>query len=309
VREDAGSISPLPEASAGELKVASQGMLKRALCKKLAQLRECDLIIIEGPETLRFGDAGPLKATIRINDPQMWGNAALNGSVGVAESFMDGQWLTDDLVSLIRIFVRNRDVLDSVEFGLAKFGQVLLRRWHALRRNTQTGSRKNIAEHYDLSNALFKTFLDPTMMYSSAIYASREESLEQAMQRKLQRICEKLALSPEDHLCEIGTGWGGLALYAAQKYGCRVSTTTISEEQYQLARTRVEEAGMSARVSVLKQDYRELQGSFSKVVSIEMIEAIGHQYLATYFGKISSLLRPDGLALIQAITIPRLRRC
>ncbi len=289
-----------------ELKVASQGALKRALCAKLAQIKECELKISEGPESLRFGDnAGPdvLRAHIRILNAQMWTSVATNGSVGVAESFMDGHWVVDDVVSLVRIFVRNRDILDRMEGGLAKFGQWLLRWWHQKRRNTHTGSQRNISEHYDLSNALFKTFLDPTMMYSCAVYERSDDALEVAAVRKLDRICQKLALKPGDHLLEIGTGWGGFAVHAAKNYGCKITTTTISEEQFQLAKERVSAAGLNDQVNVIKQDYRALTGSFDKIVSIEMIEAIGHQYLNTYFGKVAALLKPDGLALIQAITI------
>lgn len=289
-----------------ELKVASQGALKRALCKKLEQIKECSLSISEGPETMRFGDGmgdDVLRAHIRILNPQMWTSVATNGSVGVAESFMDGHWVVDDVVALVRIFVRNRDILDRMEGGLAKFGQWLLRGWHQRRRNTHTGSQRNISEHYDLSNALFKTFLDPTMMYSCAVYERADDTLEVAAVRKLDRICQKLALKPSDHLLEIGTGWGGFAVHAALNYGCKITTTTISEEQFQLATARVVEAGLSEQISVIKQDYRVLTGSFDKIVSIEMIEAIGHQYLNTYFGKIAHLLKPDGLALVQAITI------
>lgn len=227
----------------------------------------------------------------------------MNGSVGVAESYMDGHWVCDDLVTLVRIFVRNRDILDSIETGTARIGQWLMRLKHGFRKNTEAGSRRNISEHYDLSNQLFRLFLDPSLMYSSAIYQNAEESLEVASQRKLDRICQKLDLKPSDQVVEIGTGWGGFALHAAKNYGCHVTTTTISQEQFDLAIARIKEAGLTDRVTILKQDYRELTGKFDKVVSIEMIEAIGHQFLNTYFGKINSLLKADGLALIQAITI------
>jgi cyclopropane-fatty-acyl-phospholipid synthase len=297
------------QSAKSELKVASQSAFKRALCRKLGQIRECQLTISEGPERLLFGDshlpdgATLLRAHIRVLNPQIWTSIAVNGSVGVAESFMDGHWVVDDLVSLVRIFVRNRTVLDRMEGGIARFGQWLLRMWHQKRRNTETGSQRNISEHYDLSNALFKTFLDPTMMYSCAVYERADESLDVAAVRKLDRICQKLALTPSDHLLEIGTGWGGFAVHAAQNYGCKITTTTISDEQYQLASARVQTAGLAEKISVIKQDYRLLDGRFDKIVSIEMIEAIGHQYLNTYFGKVSSLLKDNGLALIQAITI------
>jgi cyclopropane-fatty-acyl-phospholipid synthase len=178
-----------------------------------------------------------------------------------------------------------------------------MRSLHALKRNTRLGSRKNISAHYDLGNDLFKLFLDENMMYSSAIFAEADDSLERASQRKLDRICQKLQLQPGDHLLEIGTGWGGMAVHAARHYGCRVTTTTISREQHELARQRIVEAGLADRVTLLHEDYRDLPGSYDKLVSIEMIEAVGHQYLDTYFRKCASLLKPDGLALIQAITI------
>jgi cyclopropane-fatty-acyl-phospholipid synthase len=177
-----------------------------------------------------------------------------------------------------------------------------LKAWHALRRNTRTGSRRNIAAHYDLGNDFFRLFLDSKLMYSSGIFAPGD-TLEDASERKLERICQKLELRADDHLVEIGTGWGGMAVHAASRYGCRVTTTTISREQHALASQRVQEAGLGDRVSVLLEDYRDLRGEFDKLVSIEMIEAIGHQYLDTYFGKCASLLKPEGLALIQAITI------
>jgi cyclopropane-fatty-acyl-phospholipid synthase len=286
-----------------DLKVASQSLFKRALLAKLKLTKECELIVHEGPERLIFGDGGPLKATIRIQNSEMWSQVAMNGSVGVAESYMDGHWVCDDLVALVRIFVRNRDILDSMETGTARIGQWLMRLKHGFRKNTEAGSRRNISEHYDLSNQLFRIFLDPTLMYSSAIYQNADETLEVASQRKLDRICQKLALVPSDNVVEIGTGWGGFALHAAKNYGCKVTTTTISQEQFDLATARIKEAGLTDRVTILKQDYRELTGQYDKLASIEMIEAIGHQFLNTYFGKINSLLKPDGIALIQAITI------
>jgi len=179
--------------------------------------------------------------------------------------------------------------------------------WHALRRNTLQGSRKNIAAHYDLGNELFELFLDDTMMYSCGIFEHPQATLQQASIEKLERVCRKLELRPADHLLEIGSGWGGLALHAARHYGCRVTTTTISREQYDRARTRVEQAGLGDRVTVLCQDYRELSGQYDKLVSIEMIEAVGHAYFDTYFEKCSSLLKPDGMMLLQSITIAEQR--
>jgi cyclopropane-fatty-acyl-phospholipid synthase len=216
---------------------------------------------------------------------------------------MDGLWDCDDLVALVRMLLRNRDRLDAMERGAARIGGAAMRVFAALRRNTHAGSRRNIAAHYDLGNDFFQLFLDDNLMYSSAIYASEHESLEVASTRKLARICDKLQLSAQTRVVEIGSGWGGFALYAARHYGCHVTTITISQEQYQLARSRVAQAGLADRVDVLLADYRSLSGRYDRLVSIEMIEAIGHQYLDTYFYKVGELLEPDGMALIQAITI------
>ncbi len=280
--------------------------LRQRLFERLAGLRGGELRIIDalGDTVLgRITGGDPLRATLRVRDGAFYRAAAANGSVGAGESYMDGDWTCDDLVALVRILVRNRDLLDGMEGGLARLGGWAMRTLHSFRRNTRTGSRKNIAAHYDLGNPLFKLFLDETMMYSSAIFIDPAEDLETASRRKLDRICEKLQLSPSDHLVEIGTGWGGMALHAAKHYGCRVTTTTISKEQHALASERIAAAGLSDRVTLLLEDYRDLTGTYDKLVSIEMIEAIGHQYLDTYFDKCASLLKPDGLALIQAITI------
>ena len=244
-----------------------------------------------------------LDVCLRVHSPEFYRAIASHGSVGAGESYMAGAWDCDDLVGLVRLLVRNRDLLDGMEGGLAKLGGLAMKALHSLRRNTRVGSRKNISAHYDLGNDLFRLFLDENMMYSSAIFTETEDTLETASRRKLDRICQKLQLTPSDHLIEIGTGWGGMAIHAARHYGCRVTTTTISKEQHALASERVSEAGLSDRITVLLQDYRDLSGHYDKLVSIEMIEAIGPQYLDTYFSKCASLLKPDGLALIQAITI------
>jgi len=281
-------------------------VFERSLKQRLTQLRECELTIVEPGGRSVYGDPAGRevqRCTITVHDVAMYQRVALGGSVGVAEAYMEGLWSADDLVALIRIFVRNRDLLDAMEGGMARLGGWFLRAWHALQRNTKFGSKKNIAAHYDLGNALFRLFLDDTLMYSAAVYTRPEETLEQASKRKLDRICQKLDLRPGQHLLEIGTGWGGLALHAATHFGCKVTTTTISEEQHALASERIAAAGLSERISVLLSDYRDLTGQFDKLVSVEMIEAIGHQYLQAYFGKLGELLKDDGLALIQAITI------
>jgi len=278
-------------------------MLRRRLLETLGTLRGGRLVVHDALGSVALGEPDGLKTTLEVLDPGFYRAAAAQGSVGAGEAYMDGLWRCDDLVALVRLLVLNRDRLDAMEGGPARLGGVLLRGWHALRRNTRAGSRRNIAAHYDLGNDLFRLFLDESMMYSSAIYADEHDTLEQAQFRKLERICRKLDLRPGDHLVEIGTGWGGLALHAASRFGCRVTTTTISGEQHALASARVAAAGLSDRITLLLEDYRDLRGDYDKLVSIEMVEAIGHQYLDTYLAKCSSLLRPEGLALVQAITI------
>lgn len=295
-----------------ELAESAWGLLDRSLRSRLhtqmGALRDSRLRIIDalGDSTLGTPAANPsdtLHATLHIHDAAFYRHVAGNGSVGAGEAYMEGIWESDDLVSLMRMLVRNRDLLDAMETGLARFGGIAMRALHAMRRNTRTGSRRNIAAHYDLGNDFFRLFLDQNMMYSSAIFADPDESLEVASTRKLEHICRKLALSANDRVVEIGTGWGGFAIHAATHYGCHVTTTTISREQHDLACERVAAAGVADRVKVLLEDYRDLSGHFDKLVSIEMIEAIGHQYQDNYFGKVGSLLNDHGMALIQAITI------
>ncbi|MGH8277361.1 MAG: class I SAM-dependent methyltransferase, partial [Steroidobacteraceae bacterium] len=235
--------------------------------------------------------------------PAFYRAVAAHGSVGAAQAYMAGDWRCDDLVALVRILVRNRALLDGMERGWARAGGWLLRSAHALRRNTLAGSRRNIAAHYDLGNEFFALFLSPDLMYSSAYWTREDDTLARASTRKLELICAKLHLGPGDHLIEIGSGWGGFALHAAARHGCRVTTTTISGEQHALTTERVARAGLADRVTVLLEDYRNLTGQYDKLVSIEMIEAIGPAYLGTYFAQLGRLLRPSGLALLQAITI------
>lgn len=284
----------------------SGGFFRRQMLRHLAHVRVGRLTIVEGQERFVFGSNAPdepLRAQIHIHDADCWRQMALGGSVAVAEAYMDGLWDSEDLTALVRLFVRNRDVLDGIESGLARVAMAGLRLWHSRRRNTRDGSRRNIAAHYDLGNEFFALFLDSSLMYSSAIYVDADDSLEQAQQRRLHRICQKLDLKPGERLVEIGTGWGGFAIHAAQHYGVHVTTTTISRRQHELAAQRIQAAGLNERVTLLLDDYRDLRGQYDKLVSIEMIEAIGHQYLDTYFRKVSDLLKDDGLALIQAITI------
>ncbi|TKJ72013.1 SAM-dependent methyltransferase [Pseudomonas koreensis] len=279
-------------------------LLRRGVLRQLAQLKNGQLLVVEDGERLMFGTPGSaLLGEIHVLDSAVWGMVAGNGSIGAGEAFIHGYWSSPDLTAVVRVFVSNLDVLDAMEGGLARLGRPLVQGLHWLNRNTRKGSQKNIAAHYDLGNDLFEQFLDPTMMYSAAQFLTPEDSLEQAQLNKLERICQKLALKPDDHLLEIGTGWGSMALYAAQNYGCRVTTTTLSKEQYAFTAQRIEQLGLQDQVTLLLKDYRDLTGEYDKLVSIEMIEAVGHRFLPTYFKQCAHLLKSNGLMLIQAITI------
>jgi len=283
---------------------ALERFLRDRLLAQLAPLRGGCLHLRDAAGDVLLGEpSAQLRVTLWVDDPAFYRAVAAQGSVGAGESYIRGDWRCSDLVALVQLLVRNRELLDGMEGGLARIGGWLLQGWNHLRRNTREGSRRNIAAHYDLGNPFFSLFLSPDLMYSSALYASPEDTLETASQRKLARICAQLQLTASDHVVEIGTGWGGFALYAAGQIGCRVTTTTISVEQYTLAKARVEAAGLQDKVTLLLKDYRDLEGQYDKLVSIEMIEAIGAQYLETYFATLTRLLKPDGLALLQAITI------
>lgn len=279
-------------------------VIKNQVLKALKQITNAQLIIRNKFEEYEFGDSNSdLSATITLHNENFYTDVAFQGSVGAAESYIAGDWDCDSLTQLIQVFVRNRNLMDEMEGGSAGLKNALLKIGHFFNKNTLQGSRKNIAGHYDLGNELFEQFLDSKMMYSSAIYKSEDEDLETASERKLRVICEKLNLQPDDHLIEIGTGWGGFAIYAAQNYGCRITTTTISTEQHDYTERKIKQLGLEDQITLLKKDYRLLEGEFDKLVSIEMIEAVGHHYLETYLKKCSQLLKPNGLGLIQAITI------
>ena len=296
--------------TADDVRPALSGLdrfLRQQLIGQMAGLRHGRLLLEDACGRVDLGEPAGTNTDLHIHlqvlDPGFYRAVARNGSVGAGESYMDGEWRCDNLVGLIQLLVRNRDLLDGMESGLARLGGMAMRGWHALRRNTRDGSRRNIAAHYDLGNDFFNLFLSPDLMYSSAIWTDPADTLETASMRKLERICRKLDLKPTDRVVEIGTGWGGFALYAAEHYGCHVTTTTISREQHALASERVAAAGLNDRVTLLLEDYRDLDGQYDKLVSIEMVEAIGAPYLDVYFEKLGTLLKPDGLALVQAITI------
>ncbi len=277
---------------------------RRLVYKMLAGLRHGHLVLHDSGETYTFGhEESERVAHIYIHSQAVYPRILLHGSIGAGEAYVEKQWDTDDLTSLVRILVANMEVLDGMEKGIAW----LLRPFHVFRhllnRNDRRGAKKNILAHYDLGNEMYSTFLDSAMMYSSAIFPRQDSSLEEGARHKLELICSKLNLRAEDHVLEIGSGWGGFAIYAAANYGCRVTTTTISAAQYLEAKKRIAAAGLEDRITLLQKDYRDLQGSYDKLVSIEMIEAVGHAYLPRFFQKCGELLKDNGRMLLQAITI------
>lgn len=259
---------------------------------------------VEG-QRFQFGEQEnpSLVAEVQVLDKDIFKTLMFRGSIGIAEDFIAGKWKSPDLTRVIEFFVANQHSLDAVE---RKFGPILRLGYFFKKfknRNNVKQAKKNILAHYDLGNHLYQQFLDSNMQYSSAIYPDTLSDLEQAQTHKMDTICQRLQLKPGDTVMEIGTGWGGLAIHMASKYGCEVTTTTISDAQHEYAQARIEKLGLSDKITLLKQDYRKLTGSFDKLVSIEMIEAVGHEYLNGFFEKCSSLLKRDGLMLIQAITI------
>jgi cyclopropane-fatty-acyl-phospholipid synthase len=270
-------------------------------CGLLRQIRVGSLTVVEAGHRHTFG-AGAPAATIELHDASFW-RMLMRGSRGLAESYIDGGWDSPDLVAVIRLAARNASLIDDVRRFTAPLWTPQQRLRALANRNTRSASRRHIAAHYDLGQPLFERMLDPTMMYSCALFERSAMTLEQASVAKLERVCEQLQLGPDDHLVEIGTGWGGLAVHAAATRGCRVTTTTISEDQHAYAVERVRQAGLQDRVQVLLSDYRDLRGSYDKLVSIEMIEAVGWQHIGTFFHRCSELLHSHGAMLLQAITI------
>lgn len=281
-----------------------QRLARRTLLRAFDKVKYGRLSILERNMTHQFDGAMPgPEATISIIDPQAWTDVMFKGSVGSGEAYMSGYWIASSLEAVTRFFVANSHLTDNMETGPAHLFRLALKGLHWLKRNTLTGSKKNVKAHYDLGNQLFQTFLDPTLMYSSALFTDKTTDLHEASKEKLDHICRKLHLSQNDHVLEIGTGWGGFAVHAAVHYGCKITTTTISEEQYEHTSQLVENMGLKDKITVLKKDYRDLEGEFDKIVSIEMIEAVGHHFLDTYINTLSKHLKPNGLCLIQAITI------
>ncbi|MDA7747231.1 cyclopropane-fatty-acyl-phospholipid synthase family protein [Psychromonas sp.] len=244
-----------------------------------------------------------IKGKIHIHDMSVYRDFVKGGSIGVSEAFIAGKWSSPNLTNVIRIFAKAQQQTDTLDANKSLLNKIKNAFSHWQNKNTQSGSKRNILAHYDLGNELYTRFLDPQMQYSSAIYPSESTTLEFAQLCKLQTICERLSLSKDDHLLEIGTGWGGLAIFAAQRYGCKVTTTTISDAQFAYTQERVKSLGLENQITLLKEDYRDLTGTFDKVVSIEMIEAVGFEFLSSFFKQCNDRLKVGGKLLIQAITI------
>ncbi len=281
----------------------STSWLTSLLFNMLEKLAYGQLVIEEGSNIRTFGSDSSLRAHVIINDNRAYRKILFGGSIGAGEAYIDKLWDVDNLTALVRIMVLNMSLLDRMERGLAWLTRPVDLIKHLMNSNNKSGSKRNILAHYDLGNDMYSSFLDPTMMYSSAIYPSSESNLAQAQLNKLDVICKKLGLKPTDKVVEIGSGWGGFAIHAAQKYGCHVTTTTISDAQYAEASKRIAALELTDKITLVQKDYRQLTGRFDKLVSIEMIEAVGHKYLPEFFKQCERLLKPDGKMLIQAITI------
>lgn len=278
---------------------------KQLVYTLLAHVKDaCISLVDEQGQTLQCGDPqASLHASVLVHDPRFYTRMLTGGSIAAAEAYVDGWWESPNLTDVIRVFARNLSAIDRIEKHtgwLVNLGNKLA---HWRNRNEKDTARRNISAHYDLGNDLYRHFLDEQMLYSSAIYTENTAGLEAAQIEKMDRLCRQLKLKPSDHLIEIGSGWGAMAIYAAKEYGCRVTTTTISEEQYAWAKARIEQAGLQNQITLLKEDYRDLDGEYDKLVSIEMIEAVGKEYLDTFVKKCQSLLKLEGLMAIQAITI------
>lgn len=280
------------------------GLARRVLTDRLRNLRGGQLTLIDDSGESTLGRAADLQAALTVRNAHFFRHAVLGGSLSIAESYLRGHWDCDDLTALFRIFLRNLDTTDRLDCGLSRAFKLVNRLYHQWHANSREGSRRNIHAHYDLGNDFFRLWLDETLAYSSGIFLTPTSTLHDASVEKFDRLCRKLDLRSSDHLLEIGTGWGGLAWHAAQKYGCRVTTTTISQQQFDVAKQRIADAGLSDRVMLLLHDYRDLTGQYDKLISVEMIEAVGHRYLDAYFRKCSELLKPNGSFVLQSILMP-----
>ena len=278
-------------------------IFKKGVMNKFKHLQYGSIKILEGDEVLSFGDPGSNdKVTVTIHSNEFYVFLGSGGVTGVAEAYMAGYWTADNLVLLLQIVLKNKKILLSLDSGFAKLINPINKLIHWSKQNTLKGSKQNILAHYDLSNDFYKLWLDPTMTYSCGYFNNDSVSLEQASIEKIDRICRKLKLNENDHILEIGTGWGSFSLYAAKQYGCTIDTVTISDAQYEYASRKIESSGLGSKINIFNKDYRKIEGQYDKIVSIEMIEAVGHQFIPQYFSKISSLLKEDGLLVIQGIT-------
>lgn len=280
------------------------GFAKKHILAWLQHFTAGHLSVIDGKQQYQFGDENSEhKATIIVNNPECYRDILLNGTVGSGEAYIKGYWHSPDLTAVIQLMVANMQALHQLDGSNSISQKLALKIYSLLTRNTAKKAKENIAAHYDLGNDLFSLFLDKTMMYSAAIYQNEDTPLSQAAVHKLDVICQKLQLTSDHHVIEIGTGWGGFAIHAAQHYGCKVTTTTISQEQYNYADAKIKALGLDDKITLLLKDYRELSGQYDRLVSIEMIEAVGYQYYDSFFNTCDRLLKDDGQMLIQAITI------
>ena len=276
---------------------------KSILFRKLKGINNGELTIIDGAKKHTFGSAGSaFKAELEVYSQEFYVFLGSGGTNGAAEAYTAGYWSSKNLVTLIQLIIKNKNTLLGLESGLARLTNPITKFIHKQRQNTLQGSKNNILAHYDLSNDFYKLWLDPTMTYSSGIFSRKESSMQDASVEKIDRICRKLNLSNKDNVLEIGTGWGSFAVHAAKNYGCKVTTTTISDNQFQYASELISNEGLNDKITLLSKDYRELEGVFDKVVSIEMIEAVGAEYVPGFFEKASSLLKKNGLMVLQGIT-------
>ncbi len=278
---------------------------RRAVLARLASFCGGEIEVVDAAGATRVGSAAidGSSARLVVHRDRFWRRLALGGSLGAAEAYVDGDWDADDLTAAVRLFARNLDAVDRIDGGASRLLTAGTRVAHFLARNTRRGARRNIAAHYDLGNDFFELMLDDTLTYSCGLFERDDSTLRDASLAKIDRLCRQLALGPRDHLLEIGSGWGALAIRAAAKFGCRVTTTTLSQRQHEVAVRRVAEAGLSDRVEVLLADYRDVRGTYSKLVSVEMIEAVGAEFHETFFRACAERLAPDGLFAMQAITI------
>ena len=278
-------------------------VFKNGLKKKLSHLNVGCISVVDGVDKFSFGDTGSeLQVNVQVHSQEFYVMTGSGGAMGIAEAYILGYWTSDDVVMLMRIILKNRSIMLSLNDGFAKILSPINKLIHRSRQNTLKGSKENILAHYDLSNDFYKLWLDPTMTYSCAYFKDTNTTLEDASIEKLDRMCRKLKLSEKDNILEVGTGWGSFSIHAAKNYGCSITTTTISDAQYEYAKARVVEEGLESKINVINKDYRKLDGQYDKIVSIEMIEAVGYEYISEYFRKLSSLLKPDGLMALQGIT-------